>query len=135
MCRAIQHESTMATRNQRTLERRTVSHQQTRKSYTREYKLEVYSAFLSREQPVPNRQTILAQHQTIGRWITDEEKIKSKKASKRVNHARRCQFPETHTVNACEKFMRFLQIWPLNKYMQLLFMLFYQSSILYLMRD
>ena len=72
----MQCERTMATRNQRTLECHPVSHPRTRKSYTREYKLEVVR-FYRENNLYQNCQTILAQHhnhRTLGcRRRKDEE--------------------------------------------------------------
>ena len=71
-------------------------------SYTREYKLEVVK---------PYQETNLYQTakrfslntKTIGHWVADVEKIKkSKKASKRVTHARRCHFPDLEKELYCK---------------------------------
>ena len=91
----MQCERTMNTRNQRTLEGRPVSHPQTRKSYTREHKLEVVH-FYHENNLYETAKRLSLNTKTIGRWVADEEK--SKKAFKRVNLARRCQFPEVHIL-------------------------------------
>ena len=85
----------MATRNQRTLEGRPVSHLQTRKSYTREYKLEVVRFY--RENNLYQTAKRFSLNTKTVRRVADEEKIN--KASKRVNHARRYQFPEEHILH------------------------------------
>ena len=78
-----------AASRQRTLDG-PIDHPKTRKSYTREYKLEVVRFY--REHNL--YQTAKRFSKTVGRWVADEEKIKkSKKASKRVTFVRRCQFP------------------------------------------
>ena len=77
----------MATRNQRTLEGHPISHLQTRKSYTREYKLEVVHFYHENNLYQTAKQFSL-NTKTIGHWVADEENIKkSKKASKRANLA------------------------------------------------
>ena len=46
---------------------------------------------------------IVSNMKTIGCWVADVEKIrKSKKASKRVTHVRRCQFPDLNEKLYCE---------------------------------
>ena len=63
-----------------------------------EYKLEVVR-FYCENSLNRTAQRFSLNTKTIGRWVADEEKIKkSKKASKRVNHTRRCQFPEAHIL-------------------------------------
>ena len=63
-------------------------------SSTREYKLEVVKAYQETNLYQTAKQFSL-NTRTIGRWVADVGKIqKSKKASKRVMHARKCQFPE-----------------------------------------
>ena len=77
----------MATRNQQTLEGRLVSHPQTRKSYTIEYKLEVV-CFYCENNLYQTAKRFSLNTKTIGCWVADKEKIKkSKKASKHVNLA------------------------------------------------
>ena len=85
----------MATRNQQTLEGRPVSHPQTRKSYTREYKLEIVR-FYRENNLYQTAKRFSLNTKTIRHWVADEEKIK--KASKRVNLARKFQFPEAHIL-------------------------------------
>ena len=56
---------------------------QTKKSYTREYKLEVVR-FYHQNNLYRTSKRFSLNTKTIGRWVADEEKIKkSKKASKR----------------------------------------------------
>ena len=94
----MQSERTIATRNQQTLEGRPVHHPQTRKSYTREYKLEVVR-FYRENNLYQTAKRFSLDTKTIRRWVADEEKIKKiKKASERVKHARKCQFPEFMVV-------------------------------------
>ena len=77
----------MTTRNKPTLEGRTVSHPQMRKSYTREYKLEVVH-FYRENNLYQTAKRFSLNTKTIRRWVADEGNIKkSKKASKHVNHA------------------------------------------------
>lgn len=65
-----------------------------RMSYTREYKLEVVKAYQETNLYQTAKRFSL-NTKTIERWVADVEKIKkSKKASKCVTHARRCQFPD-----------------------------------------
>ena len=52
-----------------------------------------------RSAPRPYAQDHTLNTKTIRHWVADKEKIKkSKNASERVNHARRCQFPEVHIL-------------------------------------
>ena len=84
----------MASRACRTHDGNQESRVQTRKSYTREYKFEVVR-FYHQNNLYQTFKRFSLNTKTIGRWVADEGKIKnSKKASKRVKHARRCQFPE-----------------------------------------
>ena len=84
----------MSSRVQGTLAGQPVNKPQTRKSYTREYKLEVVR-FYHEHNLYQTSKRFSLNTKTIGRWVADKEKIKkSKKASKRVKYTRRCQFPE-----------------------------------------
>ena len=85
----------MATIKQRTLESHPVSHSQMRKSCTKEYKLEVVR-FYCENNLYQTAKRLSLNTKTIGRGVADKEKIK--KASKRVNLARRCEFPEAHIL-------------------------------------
>ena len=65
-----------------------------RMSYTREYKLEVVK-FYRENNLYQTAKRFSLNTKTVGRWVADAEKIKkSKKASKRVAHSRRCQYPD-----------------------------------------
>ena len=65
-----------------------------RMSYTREFKLEVVK-FYRKNNLYQTAKRFSLNTKTIGRWVADVEKIKnSKKASKRVAHTRRCQYPD-----------------------------------------
>ena len=78
----------MATRNQRTLKGRPIRHPQMKKSYTREYKLEVVH-FYRENNLYQTAKRFSLNTKTIGLWVADEEKTKkSKKASERLYHAR-----------------------------------------------
>ena len=82
-----------AASRQRTLDG-PIDHPKTRKSYTREYKLEVVR-FYREHNLYQTAKRFSLNTKTVGRWVADEEKIKkSKKASKRVTFVRRCQFPD-----------------------------------------
>ena len=65
-----------------------------RKSYTREYKLLVVQ-FYKENNLYQTAKKFSLNTRTIGRWVSDVEKIrKSKKSSKRANFLRKCQFPD-----------------------------------------
>ena len=84
----------MASRVCRTPDGNQESRVQTRKSYTREYKLKVVR-FYHQNNLYQTSKRFSLNTNTIGRWVADEGKIKnSKKASKRMKHSRRCQFLE-----------------------------------------
>ena len=77
----------MASRACRTHDGNQESRVKTRKSYTREYKLEVVR-FYHQNNLYQTSKRFSLNTKTIGRWVADEDKIKnSKKASKRVKHA------------------------------------------------
>ena len=65
-----------------------------RKSYTREFKLEVIRFYRGSNLYQTSKHFAL-NTKTIGRWVADEAKItKSSKVSKRVKFSRKCRFPE-----------------------------------------
>lgn len=79
-----------------------VDRSKTRKSYTREYKLEVVR-FFRYHNLYQTAKRFSLNMKTVGRWVADEEKIQqSKKVSKRVKLLRRCQFPEVKEELYCE---------------------------------
>ena len=78
----------MASSIQGTLDGHPLDKPQTRKSYTREYKLEVVR-FYRENNLYQTAKRFSLSTKTIGQWVADEEKIKkSRKASKRVKHTR-----------------------------------------------
>ena len=83
-----------AAERQTTLDEEPTDNRKTRKSYTREYKLEVVR-FFRENNLYQTAKRFSLNTKTVGRWVADEDKIKkSKKASKRVKFDRRCQFPD-----------------------------------------
>ena len=80
--RAVQHERTMVTRNQLTLEGHPVSYSQTRKSYTREYKLGLV-CFYRKNNQCQTAKRFSLYTKTIRRWVADEEK--SRRARRRLS--------------------------------------------------
>ena len=66
---------------------------QMRKSYTKEYKLEVVCFYHQNNSRLSSK-CFLLNTKTIGWWVTDKEKIKrNKKAPKCVKHGQKCHFP------------------------------------------
>ena len=79
---------------QATIEGFAVQENRARKSYTREFKIQVVR-FYHENNLYQTSKKFSLNTKTIGRWVRDEAKIKkSKKASKRVSFTRQCQFPE-----------------------------------------
>ena len=83
-----------ATRCKATLDGSILHQVKRRMSYTREYKLEVVK-FYRENNLYQTAKCFALSTKTIGCWVADVERIKkSKEASKRVAHARRCQYPD-----------------------------------------
>ena len=79
---------------QQTLNGLAVNIEKRRKSYTREFKLEVVR-FYHENNMYQTAKRFSLNTRMIGRWITDEDQIKkSWKVLKCVTNTRKCQFPE-----------------------------------------
>ena len=90
----MRKKETMAASVQQTLGGLPFSTTKRRKSYTREFKLEVVK-FYRENNLYQTAKQFLLNTKTIGCWVADEDQIKkSRKALKRVTHTRKCQFPD-----------------------------------------
>jgi transposase-like protein len=84
----------MAASVQQTLGGLPINAPKRRKSYTREFKLEVVKFYREHNLYQMAKQFSL-NTKTVGRWVADEDqRKKSRKASKHVTHTRKCQFPD-----------------------------------------
>ena len=85
-----------------TLDGEPVKEKKGRKSYTREYKLEVVR-FYRENNLYQTAKRYSLNTKTVGRWVADYEKIKdSRKSSKRVKFDRKSKYPDVEEELYCE---------------------------------